>query len=151
MGINLQTYKKQIEFDGKTWNIDVVIDSGCHVGHIVEEPGIIFQAIDEADVYNKAMSGLQMWKKHMSVWGVKNMKTKQFSFKPFGSTLRITLFTPYASKSWLWMWHRSKNIKQFTIRLCGINIYWAEKNSKEKLQQKLLEKCENRINELENN
>ncbi len=146
---NLPRYSKQVEFDGKTWNIDVTIDNGHHVGHIVEEPSIIFQAIDEADVYTKSMAMLKMWKKHNTIWGMKRLKMKQFYFKPFGHTLNVTLITPYASRAWLWMWYKSKNVNSFTLRIFGVNVYWAEKNAREKLNQLLIDRYEDRINKLE--
>lgn len=142
---NLPTYTKQIEFDGNSWTLFVIVDGEYHVAHVVEEPGIIFQADDEIDVEKKAKSALGAWKKHMSIWGIKNMKTKQFCFKPFGTSLRITFMTPYADRSWLWLWYRSKNIKSFSIRICGINVYWAEKDASKKMEAKLLEKQKNKI------
>lgn len=133
--------KKIVQFDGKPHTVEIIKDGKHLCCTIKEVSGIIFQAKEEDNIEEKAIAMLSMWKKHESIWGMKNLKMKQFNFQIFKHTFRITLMTPYASKSWLYHWYKSKSIKSFTIRLCGINLYYAEPNSKEKLLKKIQERA----------
>jgi len=138
--------KKSINIAGKVYNIECELDGDQYCCRILEIDQI-YEATEE-DIEKRGISMIQAWNKHWSIWGMKNLKTKAFNFKPFGHTLNITLFSPYADKAWFWHYHRAKKIKSFTIRFLGINVYYAEPNAREKLMSQLLEKTEKRINEL---
>ena len=131
--------KYTIEYKGKNYTIRVTKDDNEHFSCFIEEINQCFYVNSEDEIMKKGNSFIEMWVKHNATWGIKNLKTKVFKFSPFKSKLVITLMTPYASKSWFWQWHKAKNIKAFTLRICGINIYWSEPNATEKLNKAISE------------
>ncbi len=124
--------EKIIKYKDKEYHIEYS-DEGDHYFCRILEIDQIYSAKTEQDIEVIGASCVGAWIKHNSIWGIKNLKTKQFMFQAFGYKFRFTIMTPYLSKGWLWRWFRYTGCSGFAIRVCGLDLNVTEKNSTEKL------------------
>lgn len=126
-----------INVDGKDYTVVSVLDNGYYCCHIKEETGILFQSSFEHDIARLATIGIQSWNKHMSKWGMKNMKVYDTKFDVGQYIVRLSWTTPYQSKYWLWYFRKGQYTNSITIRILGLNLHIGKKGSLDKLLAKI--------------